>query len=114
MSTKMKCFGVLGGLTLAVGVIFIGAGHTQVGLPPDLEVIVALDKSSYLLDDSLTPDPIRIGISLKNVGADFITTLGFNQKPFHLLLIFTGPDGKLHTTKVPADAEVALILSASF
>jgi hypothetical protein len=63
--------------------------------PPVPQVSLALkdslapDKLVYLLDD-----PVKIVLTLQNNGEDIITSKGFMDKPFQLLLTFTGPDGK--------------------
>ena len=39
-------------------------------------------------------DQIPIVLSFQNRGGEEITSKGFRTKPFHLFLIFTGPDGR--------------------
>jgi hypothetical protein len=61
---------------------------------PDIKVSLSLTGSQspgrllYLMGDQ-----IPIVLSFQNRGGEEITSKGFSTKPFHLFLIFTGPDG---------------------
>jgi hypothetical protein len=93
---------------IATGVTLPEAILAQQGTPPSIKVGLALMNSQ----PSPTPgkivynwgDPIRMVITLENQGIeDVITTKGFPQRPFHLLLVFTGPDGKTIVTQDPGE-----------
>lgn len=85
-------------LSLIISMIVMGGITAQYGMAqtaPDLKVSLALmdsrapDKLVYLLND-----PVKVVLTLENSGGDIITSKGFMDKPFQLLLTFTGPDGK--------------------
>jgi hypothetical protein len=92
---------------IAMGVSFSQGSLAQQGTPPNIKVSLALTDSqqSYLPDLVYNwDDPIRMVITLENKEEmNVITTKGFPQRPFHLLLIFTGPDGKTILTHDPGD-----------
>jgi hypothetical protein len=60
---------------------------------PELTVALALNKPVYQFN---TPgDPIQVTLALKNIsGHDVLTSRGFVDEPFHLLLTFVSPQGK--------------------
>ena len=76
------------------------------GAPPDITVSLAFTDSrttdglTYLLGD-----PIPFILTLKNNGSPVITSKGFQEKPFHLYLMFTGPDGTIKAIKLGENAE---------
>jgi hypothetical protein len=66
------------------------------GAPPNISVSLALTGSRttdgllYLMND-----PIPFNLILKNNGPDVLTSAGFQEEPFHLYLMFKGPDGTI-------------------
>lgn len=69
-------------------------GLAQVA-PPELRINLVVSELKYLLNDP--NDPIEIELTLEASGGPIITRKGpkgFLGKPFHLFLVFTGPDGK--------------------
>jgi hypothetical protein len=92
---------------VAVGALSAGWISAQ-GTPPEIRVGLALTDSqeSYLPERLVynEDDPIRMVITLRNMGStEVITTKGFSQRPFHLLLIFTDPQGKTILTLDPGE-----------
>jgi hypothetical protein len=78
-------------LILLVG---ISQSNSQAqGTPPALTVNLVLSSVKYLFGDPT--DPIKAELTITNTGSQpIVTTAGFSQKPFHLFLVFVGPDGK--------------------
>src|SRR5258706_6853938 len=67
-------------------------GHAQ-GTAPTISVNLILSSVKYLFGDPT--DPIKAELTITNTGSQpIVTTAGFSQKPFHLFLVFVGPDGK--------------------
>lgn len=67
--------------------------------------LVFLDQDGNATDSYALDDKVMARISLENVGeGDIITSKNFSQKPFHLLLHFYDPDGKLITAEHPIGA----------
>jgi hypothetical protein len=83
---------VLVGLVMMVG---LNVDEAVAQSPPDIKVGLSLtgsqspDRLLYLMGDQ-----IPIVLSFQNRGGEEITSKGFRTKPFHLFLIFTGPDGR--------------------
>lgn len=87
---------LLGGLSLSDG------WAQGIGTPPSLTITLVLDSSKYRTTAPTNPaipnDPIKAEITIRNTGTSpIITSAGFSQKPFHLFLVFTDPDGKAIT-----------------
>ena len=78
-----------------VMIVGLGFDDASAQAPPNIKVSLALqgsrslDRFLYLMDDQ-----IPIVISFQNSGDDEITPKDFSTRPFHLLLTFTGPDGR--------------------
>jgi len=82
---------------LVINLVFLlGVSHTDgqaQGTTPTLSVNLVLSSLKYLFDDPT--DPIKAELTIANTGNQpIVTTAGFSQKPFHLFLVFVGPDGK--------------------
>lgn len=93
---------------IAMGVALPGAILAQQEPPPNIKVTLALTGSqASSLPAQLVynwDEPIRMVITLENKGTEpVITTKGFPQRPFHLLLVFTDPQGKIILTHDPED-----------
>lgn len=70
------------------------------GPPPDIKVSLALDKTSYGPDE-----PIMVTLALENLGtADIITSEGFSDTEFYLLLQFFDESDTLITSDQLGDA----------
>ena len=75
------------------------------GTPPEITVSLALTDSRttnglvYLLGD-----PIPFNLILRNNGSEVITSRGFQAEPFHLYLMFKGPDGTIKAMKFGEEA----------
>jgi len=90
----MNRLSVIAGVVL-LGVI-AGAGLAQAappGPPPDIRVSLALDKTSYG-----PGEPIMVTVALENLGAEEITTAGFSDTEFYLLLQFFDENGAVITS----------------
>lgn len=89
---KTLIWSVLIGLVMMVG---LDVDEAVAQSPPDIKVSLSLtesrspDRLLYLMGDQ-----IPIVLSFQNRGGEEITPKGFSTKPFHLFLIFTGPDGR--------------------
>jgi hypothetical protein len=71
----------------------MAAAHTAQAGASDVKVSLALNKSVYLLADA--NDKIEMTLEIENQGAgDVITSAGFSDRPFHLLLLLIDPNGK--------------------
>jgi len=94
-------------LSIVIGLmVFAWAAVSEViaeqGTPPQIKVSLALADSRvqgkliYILDDqnTVTPDHIKMVLTMKNYSGQVITFKGFTGQPFHLFLTFTDPDGK--------------------
>jgi hypothetical protein len=78
-------------LLLGVG-LMMGEGAAQ--NPPGVKAILTLNKEIYSAGEA-----IQAFLNVANVGeTDIITSKGFSDSYFHLLLVFTDPDGKVITT----------------
>ena len=94
-------------LSVIVGVVLLGviagAGLVQAadppGPPPDITVSLALDKTSYGPGES-----IMVTLALENLGAEEITTEGFSDTEFYLLLQFFDESGAVITSDQLGDA----------
>src|SRR3990172_2725804 len=87
MMTRKILFIMLLSLILISGMV-VGNGLAQTDVPL-LNVAVKMDNGVYL-----DTEPIPITILLGNPGGDVITYNGFSNEDFHLMLVFTDPDGK--------------------
>jgi hypothetical protein len=91
--------------SVLMGLMFWGVsvGDGMAQTPPELDVRLVLDKSTYLLGS----DDIQIAVTVENVGTDtIITSESFGADGFHLLLLFTGPAGP-NTKVITARLEFA-------
>ncbi|HVP80105.1 MAG TPA: hypothetical protein VMV04_19665 [Thermodesulfobacteriota bacterium] len=85
---------VLIGLVLIVG---INVEEAAAQSASDIKVSLALAGNRPEAQNRfvyLTGDQVEVVLSFQNTGGEVITTKGFSAKPFHLFLVFTGPDGR--------------------
>ena len=90
-------------LFLSLTLVFHGWVKTDAvraqGTAPALSINLVLNKARYIFFNPPNPkfpdDPIQAQLTIRNTGATpIITTTGFSQSPFHLLLTFIDPNGK--------------------
>jgi hypothetical protein len=89
---KRMLLGITIGLIVFAGIVNQESTAQQA---PTIKVSLALTASpspDRLLYQAGTPIPIKI--TLENQGTAVITSKGFMASPFHLFLVFVGPDGK--------------------
>jgi len=82
--------------SLAISFVLLVLARVEIGAQqssPTLSVHLVLSSAKYLMGEP--SDPITAELTIKNTGNQpIVTSAGFSQKPFHLFLIFVGPDGK--------------------
>jgi len=104
MKMKKILLNILIGL-IVVCLVTIGYGMAQGA--PNIKVSLATDKLVYLLDNpgtpAVDPDSLKMVLTFKNNGGTVITPIGFSERPFHLQLVFTGPDGETITANELTD-----------
>jgi hypothetical protein len=75
----------MGGVSGSIGIV-------QAGLPPNIKVTVALDKSFYAPGESM-----MFVVSLQNPGGEVITVKNFTAEEFYNFLVFEGPNNEVIT-----------------
>lgn len=92
MKMKKILFAIL------ISIVFMGVtirdGMSQ--STPGINVSLVMDKTGYLFDHAIpaNSDPVRIAITLENVGVDdVITSDGFSGEDYHLFLTFVSQYG---------------------
>lgn len=86
--------------SIVIGLLLIAGSNIDEAVaqsPPNIKVSLAFNPLKSRLQNRLlylAGDPIEIVLSFQNRGEEEITSKGFRTKPFHLFLVFTGPDGQ--------------------
>lgn len=80
---KLSVISILTSVVL-IAVLMTVRAMAQTGLPPDIRIAIALDKTTYQYNE-----PIKAVITLQNQGGEEITYKGYEDQDFFALLTFT-------------------------